>query len=328
MAKRITADKNPNWMEIAVRFADNIEKTNFLSKKIWKRQEFIDWFIFRVKLLGLLFDWKLIARCYYQWKEIRNEKDHFTVIVGNEGDGKTTLSVQMSAWVAPDMVLEDICFDMEQYVNRLRLISKDYKKNKREGTDKSITIDEGGISLFSREAMSKSNTVLAKTFMVQRFLNANVSICIPYYWGLDTMIRQHRIKTLIIIKERGKYECIVGKGIKILNERGKRDKDKELWRIPIPYGLFWEGDFSKPFPRTISKDDYEKYKSKHIKKFLDDAQLEAQSVKMIKVGKLEKEFGISRETIIKEIKNEKIGGRKIGNQWFVTEKAYKQLIME
>ena len=315
-----------SWEEIGNLFADRIEKTGFIAQKEWKRSDFLKWFELRKKI-GIRFDWRLVARAYVIGKSLQDEHDHFTVVVGGEGDGKTTIMAQFLSWTAPDMVLNDFVFSMPQYIKKLQEICQQYKKNKSESILKAVNLDEGGISLFSREALSLSNKLLAKTFFVQRFLNIHVGICIPYYWSLDNLIRDHRINTLIIIKKRGKYKVVVGKGIKILNKAGLKDKTRSLLTIPIPYGLFWEGDFGKQFPKTISKKKYEAHKFKHIQDFLEDAKIEADTTKMIKVARLEKEFGIKRDTIVAEIQDGKIEGRKIGKQWFITKKAYEKLIM-
>ena len=233
--------------------------------------------------------------------------------------------IQHSAMIAPGMDLKDVVFDMPQYVKKLKEVAKHYKKFKKQFDDRSIGIDEGGISLFSREALSKSNKILAKTFMVQRFLNVSVSICIPHFWSLDTLIRNHRINTLVIIKKRGEYKCIVGKGIKIMNKLGAKNKEKDLLAIPIPYQYFWEGKFKKSFPKTINMKEYEKHKFKHIQSFLDDAELDAKQQDMIPLKRIEKEIGIPEEDMKIEIRNGTVDGRRIGAKWFITKKAYKKL---
>lgn len=319
-------DDRYTWDELAELFSDRIEKTGFIDVKEWNRERFKLWFKDRKKI-GLRFDWRLVARAYIIWKSLQIHHDHFTVIVGGEGLGKSTLETQFCSWIAPNMDLKDIVFDMPQYIKKLKHCARDYKMNKKNKNDRSIGIDEGGISLFSRESMSLSNRSLAKTFMIQRFLNIHVAICIPYYWNLDAMIRNHRINTLIIIRKRGEYKAIVGKGIKIMNRIGGKDKDKDLWAIPIPYQYFWEGSFRKGFPKNISELKYNNYKFKNIKDFLDDTELESQAVKMIKIKRLEEEFGITRDVLVSEIQKGNIEGRKIGNNWFVTKKSYDKLIM-
>lgn len=316
--------RNNTWTELAERFATKIEQSQILST--FDKQKFKDWFMEREQV-GILFDYKLMARTYAIWKELANESDHFIVVVGKEGLGKTTLSLQVSSWINPTMDIDDIAFDMEQYVTTLKGISKEHRKNKATKHFRTITLDEGGISLFSRESMSRSNVVLAKTFMVQRYLNVGVTICIPYYWALDSMIRDHRIKTLIIIKERGKYKCVTGAGIRRLNLTGSKNRDRELQAIQLPYGTFWDGDFSKSFPGNIKEEDYDKHKHKHINRFLDDAELEATTFKMVKATKIAKEIGIDIRTLVNQIQNGEIEGRRIGDRWFVTEKAYKKIMM-
>ena len=322
MANRL--ENKYTWEEIGELFADRIEAKEFILKKNWNRKHFLEWFKIREKI-GILFDWRLVGKCYTIWKELQNENDHFTVIVGSEGIGKTTLAIAMCSWIAPDMDLNDIVFDMPNYISKLMEIADAYKKLDRD--DRSILIDEGGISLFSRESLTKSNKTLAKSFMIQRFLNVHVAICIPHYWSIDTMIRNHRIKTLIICKERGSYKCIVNKGIGIMNKIGKKNKERPLNNIPIPYNCFWEGNWSKDFPKVIDKSEYDKYKLKHIRKFLHGVQDEADTVRMVKIGEASKKLTIDRRTLIKMIKNKEIEGKKIGTNWFLTKKALEKLSM-
>ena len=309
-----------SWEELGEIVYNRICESKFLTKI--NKNDFLKWFDEREKV-GWRFDWRLVARAYAISQQLNNQGDHFTVIVGGEGSGKSTLGEQFCSWIAPDMEIKDVVFDIGVYIRRLRDIAKEYKKVKK---NRSLQIDEGGISLFSREALSTSNRVLAKTFMAQRFLNVHVSICIPHYWSLDPLIRNHRINTLIIIKKRGKYKVISGKGIKIFNKVGTKDKTRSLLTIAVPYGYFFEGDFRKDFTDNISNEEYEDHKFNHIKGFLDDAQTEASTLKMIKLNKVENELGLARQTLINYINNGTIEGKKIGSQWFITQKAYEKLL--
>jgi hypothetical protein len=252
--KHIYEGKEYTWEELANMVGDKIEQSKMLQD--FNKKRFKQWFMLREKV-GLRFDWKLISRAYHICQQLDKHNDHFTIIVGDEGTGKTTMAAQFCSWVSPNMNIDDFCYNMPDYVDKLKRIAVDYQKNKLDKNDKSINIDEGGIDLFSREAMRTSNRVLAKTFMVQRFLNVHVTICIPSYWNLDSMVRDHRIKTLIIIPRRSDYKCVVGQGIKIINKTGSKDKTKPLMTLPIPYGMFWEGHFRKNFPDTISFEEYE-----------------------------------------------------------------------
>lgn len=243
-----------------------------------------------------------------------------------KNSGKTTFEIQLMSFISPNCDLKDVVFDMPQYITKLSKVAKEYRVNKINKDDQSIGIDEAAISLFSRESLSKSNKVLAKSFFVQRFLNVHTLICIPHYWSLDTLIRNHRINTLIIIKKRGKYKAVTGKGIKILNKIGSKDRTKELIQLPIPYGMFFEGEFRKSFPKTMSKTEYERYKFRHIKNFLEDVKLEASAEIMVPVKRIEKDLGIPQQNLIDSIKSGELEGKRIGNNYFLSKKAYQKLV--
>ena len=248
-----------SWEELGILIADRIEKNDFIHGREWSRRDFLKWWTKREKV-GYRFDWQLVARCWVIWKSLQKKHDHFIVVVGKEGSGKSTLAFQIASFISINFTDKDIVFDMPQYVNQLQKVSQSFKKWKKKRKNSCIVIDEGGISLFSRESLSKGNKMLAKTFMIQRFLCVCTIICIPYYWNLDKLVRQHRVNTLITVKKRGYYFTVVGKGISILNKLGMKSPDKNLWAIPIPYGLFWEGVFRKPFPNTLDEKKYNKRK--------------------------------------------------------------------
>lgn len=315
-----------SWPELGNLVADRIVLKQFLDVKTFKREKFLSWFAEREKI-GMVFDWRLVARCYVICDQLQKKNDHFTVIVGGEGKGKSTLAQQMAAWINPELTLDSTVFNLKDYLKQLTLATEIRAKEgiTAKGLPLCPTIDEGGIDLFSRESMSKSNRILAKTFMVQRFLKLSVTICIPFYWGLDPYIRQHRVNTLIVIRERGQYKAVVGKGIKILNMHGKKDKDKPMLSIAVPYGTFWEGTFSVRFPKTISRDDYEAHKFKHIKNFLRTVSEEAETLEFIHTEKVEAQLGLRRGALTADIQSGKYEGKMIGNKWYLTQKGYKTL---
>lgn len=312
-------EKKYTWEDLGSLTADRIEKYQ-LIKKGWNRKKFLEWFMIRKKL-GYLFDWKLIARAYKIWTDLNTESDHFTCIVGSEGSGKSTLAVQFMSWISPNAALDDITYTMNQFISKMSDIADDYHQNKIDQNDKSIVMDEGAIDLFSRESMKKSNRVLAKTFFVQRFLNVHVIICIPRFQYLDSVIRDHRVKTLISIFKRGKCKVIVGqKGFNVLNTGIK--KEKNINHIQIPYGSFFQADFSKEFPHTIDKSKYENFKYKNIVKFLQDAKDDVQATEKegtdyLKVTPFARKLGVSTETVRRMIYKGKIKAKRIEGQYLI-----------
>ncbi len=238
-------------------------------RRWWKRDDFLRWFM-RRRRVGWRFDHMLIFRAYFIWRELNRQGDHFTVIVGREGQGKSTLGSQFNSWISPNSFnVPAMCYNGVQLLNNLDKIAENYEASKgRE--KKSLQMDEGGMDLFAREAMRGTNVWLNKTFFAQRFLNVHTTICIPNFYMLDSGVREHRVKTLILVTNRGHYKAIVGEGIRMAND-GIHEYRKQLGAVPIPKGFYWTGRFSAQFPNTMSKVEYEKDKLKNIRAFLKSA---------------------------------------------------------
>ena len=73
--------KNKTWQEISASFA-NTQRMQTLDPKI--RREFYEWMLTKEQL-GLLFDFKMYYRCFQIQKTIKNDRDHFIVILGKPG---------------------------------------------------------------------------------------------------------------------------------------------------------------------------------------------------------------------------------------------------
>ena len=205
---------------------------------------FRKWFMKR-ECVGYLIDPLMIKRCFFIWKELKNNLDHFIVLCGREGFGKSTLSFAIAAWINPSFDLKNVCYGSKQYLDLLHEKQKEYVAaiDDKIPTD-SLVLDEG-TELLSREAMSATNRTLSKTFMVQRALKYVVLINIPSFFMLDTIIRTHRVRTLIDVIGRGKYKCITGKAISIIAKEGMLTKN--ISGVRIPNGTFWHGYFTKEY---------------------------------------------------------------------------------
>ena len=311
------------WQELAEYTANRIEKN--ISPK-WKRKHFIDWFLKREKV-GYRFDWRLIYRAYKICKDLENEGDNFTVIVGKEGSGKTTCGLQLAAWTSPETFSIDyICYKATQY---LKLIKDLIKKRQEDKLSEKVTIvlDEAALDLFSRKSMSKSNIDLSQIFFIQRILNVHVILCIPDFFGLDTIVREHRVSTLIVMqKQRGNYKAITGKGISIVIQN-YRKYGKNLNHHPIPYGCFWTGSFNKPFPNTIDTKEYIRNKLANVddfvKKCLEGVQ---ENLQLMPISRMAKQIGSSNEKIKRMIKSGDLDGKKIGDRWYVSPESCKAVL--
>lgn len=282
--------------------------------------EFRKWFMERENL-GFLFDHKLILRAFRIWKELKTSLDHFVVVSGREGTGKTTLAIQLAAWVNPNFTLNTVVDSAEGFIKILKQRSDQYDKTPDD--TQSMVMDEG-TELLSRDAQNLTNKVLVKTFFIQRALRFLVIICIPNFHMLDSVVRHHRVRTLIEVLQRGKYKAITGKGIKIIAKQGALTKT--VTTIKLSDQFFWHGYFSKEFPKTISYDEYIKKKYKGINKTLDNLQDDLSKLKMISARRVAREIGADAETIITLIKKGKVEGKQIGSKWYLTKKAYDLLM--
>lgn len=134
------------------------------------------------------------------------ECDWWIVIVGPEGQGKSTF--------ATDFLLEYTKIankDFRQILNRnvafdefdmLRIIHKLDINAKFEF----IWADEGSNVFFARDSSSTNRRYTMKFSNSMRFLRYVVVICAVEIEQLDTIIRNHRVKSLIHIQEQGIYQ--------------------------------------------------------------------------------------------------------------------------
>lgn len=219
---------------------------------------FKDWF-YANESDGRLFDPTLVARCFKMYKDmVAVDKDHFLLIVGPEGSGKSTLAIQIACWVDPSFKSSNVCFSLKEYVEALKTAKK----------GSCLIIDEGGIALYSRQAMNIDNINMTKLFMLQRQKNLSIIVCCPSFWDVDPYIRRHRINTMIRIIDHGHYMGYLPKAIKIINEVGYRKKP--LTTIKFPTGSFWYGTFNKKLPASLDRVAYLAKKAKHLDNFLKE----------------------------------------------------------
>ncbi len=259
-------DELYTWEELYERFAKRFPKKS-------KKHGFKKWFMDN-KADGKLFDDVMIARCFTIYLDmLKLDKDHFLLVTGGEGLGKSTLAIQLGSWIDPNFVLENLCFSPEEYIKRLKTIKK----------GGCLILDEGGVMLFSRETMSVNNVLMTKIFMLQRQKNVSVILCCPSFWDIDAYLRRHRVNTMIRIYKQGHYMGYLPKALRIINEVGYRKKP--LTMIKLPSESFWHGTFRKIFPKSIERSVYLSQKKKHLDTFLDTIE---EDFKRIQRGKKKK----------------------------------------
>ena len=293
-----------------------LEKNNEQSNKGFK-----EWLMTK-EHIGYYIDYFMWMLAYGIQKKITTEdNDHFTVICGTEGSGKTVLALLLGALVSPTLSMKHICFSIHDFL----AVIKDAKPGE------TIILDEGAIFLFSREGMSKDNRKVIKAFNLIRQLNLHLVICIPNYYNLDTYIRKHRVDSLIQIrKSKDTYRGISKKAIIIINQM--ENKIRNVTSVKIPYGSFWDGYWGNKYPEVndITESEYRRKKREHLDQYIDEMRRQAKVeeeliVSMVKVSEFEKLVPQSHEVIIRNIMKGLIPGRKIGNVWYVDGQFYREI---
>lgn len=304
-------DETLSWEDLAERTINKTEIKNPLFRQ---------WFMQKKGVGGFFFSALLYGRCFHIWRQVtQQDKDHFVCITGVEGTGKSTLGLQMACVIDPNFSIAQVCYEPVHFVRAIKEVKP----------GSCILLDEGCLFLFSREAMSDSNRLVVKLLTIMRQKNLVVIVCLPNFHILDTYLRDHRVQTLIHINKRGCFTVYVGRAIKILSKEGRRYKVIE--GIKTPYGLFFQGNFNKKFPETngLTRELYIEHKSKTFQIFLEDIERDlskrAGDTEFLNLTQAKKVIPVSRNTLVKLIREGKVAGKQVGAKWYVSRKSLTEI---
>lgn len=207
----------------------------------------------------------------------KKDFDWLMVVEGYEGVGKSTLAWHVCKYIDPDFNAQNIVFEPDQF--RLLL------QNARKG--ESILIDEGGLLLFSRNAMQTDNKELIQALTTIRAKNLFICICVPSFHILDKYVREHRVKSLIRVAARGRYQFFSKKKIKeIRKKNGTRD-------------------YIYPDPNFTGS--YEKVTGQDWKDYLDKkGDVLDRTMKWFKASQVAKKLKVNVQTVYKWVREDKI----------------------
>ncbi|MEM5868284.1 MAG: zonular occludens toxin domain-containing protein [Candidatus Aenigmatarchaeota archaeon] len=203
---------------------------------------------------------KIIEKCKTQ------DIDWFIVISGGEGIGKSTLALNIYSYICKklnlpiiDTLSRTLIYDEDEFLQFLVNVNPEEK-------NLPILLDEGANILFNRESMNKYRHYILKFFNVMRFLNCFVIITTPNIKFLDKNVREHRIKSLFHIPERGIFWYYNKSQIErmLAIETQKR----WIWIEPQVVGSFRVNPTLNTIT-TLFKQQYIKYFSKKVSSFLN-----------------------------------------------------------
>jgi hypothetical protein len=296
-----------NWAEITEKIMVESECNTPAFKK---------WLLTKKNDGGVFFNPMIYRRAFYIQDDINNnDSDHFIVVSGKEGKGKTTIAICMACTIDPTFNISRICFKPIDFIKGIR--------NAPKGA--CFVLDEGNLFLFSRESLGADNIMMVKLFALMRQKNICVIICVPNFFTLDSYVRDHRVDTLINCTEKGQFQCYVKKAIKIISSEGYKYKNIE--GIIVPAGTRFSGYFNKFFPKIndISIETYKQHKGNQFEIFLDELECmigkQDGGSEYIAVSVAEKIVPLHRDTYVRYIKSGKFEGKKIAGRWFVHRKC-------
>lgn len=277
-----------------------------------------EWMAKCVERTGKRFDATLLANLYPFFVGAKY-KDYspFIVIDGNERLGKSTLAAQVASTLDENFNLEKDNLDFQDFVNSI--------DNGQVG--EAIVFDEATTGLFSRQAMTKINATLVKTFMVSGAKNLITIVCIPNFFMIDRYIRDHRIDALIHIPKRGRYWYY--------NEKKAKDLSKKGYKYMNHTAVFpnFKGYYNKKFPENFPYEPYRKKKIfyidgmlKSLRESINNDKEDLNIQKMIRASALAKQIGMPLSTMQRKLSLGEYKGNKKGRIWYITEEEVKRII--
>jgi len=303
-AHRLTDDMT--WEEITEKIMRESDEPN--------NNKFRKWLLSKKRLGGYFFNSILWNNCFEVYKKINfTDDDHFYMITGKEGVGKSTLAQQIACVIDPTFNRSRIMNDQLKWFKWLR---HDAKRGQ------AVILDEGNLFLFSRDAMKSGNINTIKLITLMRQANLCLIICVPKFETIDNYIRTHRVDSLIRITQKHQsFTYYTDDAIRIINKCLK--KGMEWNDIKIPYGDFFEGYWNKFLPNLndINFDKYKDEKWKTWTDFLDESigmlKQKSGDTPFITIQQAQRIVPYSTQSYIKQIKEKKIKGMQVGSRWFI-----------
>src|SRR3990167_5968126 len=290
---------------------ENIDKVIFHCKKE-EDSRFRNWLEAHWFETSPLFDPYMHLRLYKVYQNIFFKNlDHFIVVCGKEGVGKSTLALNIALTFDPTFNLDRVCFSTSEYLQQVGKAEK----------GQAFILDEGNLFLFSRESYSDTNRILIKLFALMRQKNLLTIINVPNFFTLDPYVRDHRVDTVVYCYKRGNYLGVIDKGIKKLSKDGSRLKT--MGGFQYPDGSTWFGSWHSQVPKKtgFSWEKYSKHKGTEFNAFLIESQQimnnKRQDSPYITI-KTVKDYLPVRDAAIKRLIAEKAFETiKVGNKIFV-----------
>ena len=206
---------------------------------------------------------------------INNDRDFVMVIDGEEGSGKSVLAQQIAKKLDPTFTIENITFNSDQFIDRLKKAPK----------HSCIILDEAFSSANSRSALTEVNRSLIGVATEMRQQNLFVIIVIPSFFDLDKYFALWRCRALFHVYFNSKG----GRGSYIIFPKSKKKYlylvGKKFYNYSKPASPYPVCRFNNVY--TVDEQEY------RLKK--------AEAFRKRTVSNLAKRWKLQRDGLIKEL---------------------------
>lgn len=187
-------------------------------------------------------------------KVCNKDRDFVLVIDGEEGCGKSVLAMQFAKYFDPNLTMENITFDADQFMERLRNAEK----------NSCIVLDEAFNAANSRAAMTEVNRSMIGVATEMRQRNLFIIMVLPTFFDLDKYFALWRCRALIHVYynktgDRGNYIIFPKSAKKYLYLTGRKQYNYSKPKSPYPPCRFFNY-----YP--LDEEEYRKKKASAFKK--------------------------------------------------------------
>ena len=206
----------------------------------------------------------------YKKAVLKKNTSAVLIIDGRSGEGKTTLSMQVAGYLNDNFCIDDVCFTVEQFLNRLKQAKKG-----------DVIIFDEAMVISSRSAMSLLNRAVVICMSQIRSKNIFVIFNINSIFDLDRNLSLHRADCLLHVYSedgrlgnRGRY-CVFPSRKAVLQKLYMYGK--KYYSYARPKAVFVDKFFSH---FLVDEEEYEKRKQESINKFIVKTTAKSSQVKI------------------------------------------------
>jgi len=262
-------------------------------------------------------------KCWELTKEIKRDDDNIIAVVGNTGTGKSHTAKIIAGILTPSFSAENILYTPEKLPHFLKTMKR----------GETLLFDEGALFVHSADHASTKAKQITKLLTMMRVAGLNVIICIPNFFLLSKYMREERVKVLVHVNSRGKFNVYKKDAInRISVEAPKRSNKIEM--VAIPYELFYKGRCGKHIPQTINEKEYDSRKKESFLEFVDELEtniskdLEKDNPDNINLKDAADYLNVSIPSVRRFLSEGKMEKKKVGREVFIPrdslEKYYKE----